>query len=233
MINSRVLSTRVIGDAIKNCEKPPTVWMNASTATIYKHRFDQPNDEATGLYGPHPDAKDEYSLEIANAWENAFESVELPRTRKIILRAALVLGTEEGGVYKVLRRLVEFGLGGKMGTGKQLVSWIHIDDFCAIVDHLLHNQSSKGIYNLCSPYPLSNRDMMKAFRKELSKKIGLPAYKWMLEIGAFFLRTETELIIKSRYVVPGRLLEENFKFKFPQFEQAIHNIETQLKTKST
>ena len=132
----------------------------------------------------------------------------------------MVLGTEEGGVYKVLRRLVEFGLGGKMGTGKQLVSWIHIDDFCAIVDHLLHNQSSKGIYNLCSPYPLSNRDMMKAFRKELSKKIGLPAYKWMLEIGAFFLRTETELIIKSRYVVPGRLLEENFKFKFPQFEQA-------------
>ena len=232
MINSRVLSTRVIGEAIKECDKPPTVWMNSSTATIYRHRFDQPNDEATGLYGSHPEGKDKYSLEIADAWENAFTKVDLKKTRKIILRTAFVLGTEEGGVYRVLRRLARFGLGGKMGTGKQLVSWIHSDDFCAIVDHFIKSQNSTGTYNLCSPNPLPNSEMMKAFRSELSAKIGLPAYEWMLEIGAFFMRTETELIIKSRYVVPGRLLEENYNFKFSMFRQAIHDIETQLKTKS-
>jgi uncharacterized protein len=232
MIDSRVFSTRVIGEAIQACNKPPTVWMNSSTATIYKHRFDNPNDEATGLYGPHPDAKDEYALKIANAWENAFENVTLERTRKIVLRTALVLGTEEGGVYKVLRRLVRLRLGGKMGTGKQLVSWIHSNDFCAIVDHFITNQDSEGIYNICSPNPLSNRDMMNAFRNELSVTIGLPANEWMLEIGAFFIRTETELIIKSRYVVPGRLLEENYHFKFPMFDQAIHDIEAQLKIRT-
>jgi hypothetical protein len=230
MIDSRVFSTRVIGEAIKRSQNPPAVWMNSSTATIYKHRFDKPNDEATGLYGAHPDAKDKYSLEIADAWENAFTEVKLEKTRKIILRVSLVLGSEPGGIYEVLRSLVKFRLGGKMGTGKQLVSWIHSDDFCQAVDHFIKNQYSEGIYNICAPNPLSNNDMMKALRNELSVKIGLPAYEWMLEIGAFFIRTETELIIKSRYVIPSRLLEENFEFKYPLFDQAVHSIETQLKS---
>lgn len=225
MINSRVRSTRILGTAIQQCREPPKVWLNSSTATIYKHRFSQPNDEYTGLIGAHPDAKDIYSIEVAEAWENEFNSISTGATRKLILRTAIVFGNQSGGAYDVLRKLTRIGLGGTMGSGKQWVSWIHETDFCNSILHLIQNQTSEGIYNLSAPNPLPNKEMMRTLRHIHRSPFGLPATKWMLEIGAFFLRTETELIIKSRYVVPMRLQEEGFEFEYSFFKDAIQSLE--------
>ncbi len=225
MMNSRVDSTVVLGQAIAACARPPEVWLNSSTATIYQHRYDAPNDEFTGKIGPHPEAKDAFSVEIAKAWERAFEEADCPVTRKIILRTAMVMGHEPGGVYETLRRLVKLGLGGSMGHGRQYVSWLHDADFCAIVEWLISRESATGIYNLAAPDPLPNREMMAILRRETGIPIGLPATRWMLEMGAFALRTETELILKSRRVVPARLIQEGYEFRYPDFTGAVKELE--------
>ena len=226
MMDSRVNATHVIGEAIQQCKHPPEVWMNSSTATIYKHRFDSPNNEQTGIIGSHPDAKDQYSVEVAQAWEAAFESITLSDTRKITLRTAMVFGSEPGGVYEVLRRLVRLRLGGKMGNGKQLVSWIDSHDYCKSIEFLFYNQNSVGIYNQCAPNPLTNKEMMRTLREVHSVKLGLPAKRWMLELGALMMRTETELILKSRNVIPSRLLAEGFNFRFGKLRDAIRELES-------
>ncbi|MDA0840013.1 MAG: TIGR01777 family oxidoreductase [Planctomycetota bacterium] len=224
VMDSRVDSTRALGEAICRCSNPPTVWLNSSTATIYKHTYGPAHDEQ-GEIGADAEAKDAFSIEVARAWEKEFSNSKTPSTRKVILRAAMVLGAEDGGVFQVLRRLTRLGLGGRMGHGRQFVSWIHAADFCRAVEWLLHNNNAEGIYNLSSPHPVTNSEMMATFRKASGVPFGLPAARWMLEIGAFFLRTETELIIKSRRVVPGRLLDEGFTFQFPHIEEAIEEIQ--------
>lgn len=232
IMNSRVLSTRVLGEAVKRCAKPPRVWMNSSTATIYKHRFDVANDEETGEIGATAEAKDAFSVEVARAWEEEFARVEVPGTRRVVLRAAMVFGSEPGGVYSVMRRLVRLGLGGKMGDGRQFVSWIHANDFCRAIEWLLDHDSDEGVYNICAPNPIPNSEMMSAFRGVCKRLVGLPAARWMLEIGAFFMRTETELIIKSRRVVPGRLLAEGFAFEFPDMKLALLALERRIAGKA-
>ncbi|MDA1137208.1 MAG: TIGR01777 family oxidoreductase [Planctomycetota bacterium] len=224
VMDSRVDSTRALGEAIYRCSSPPKVWLNSSTATIYKHTYGPAHDEQ-GEIGADAEAKDAFSIEVARAWEKEFSNSKTPSTRKVILRAAMVLGAEDGGVFQVLRRLTRLGLGGRMGHGRQFVSWIHAADFCRAVEWLLHNNNAEGIYNLSSPHPVTNSEMMATFRKASGVPFGLPAARWMLEIGAFFLRTETELIIKSRRVVPGRLLDEGFTFQFPHIEEAIEEIQ--------
>lgn len=224
VMDSRVDSTRALGEAIYRCSSPPKVWLNSSTATIYKHTYGPAHDEQ-GEIGADAEAKDAFSIEVARAWEKEFSNSKTPSTRKVILRAAMVLGAEDGGVFQVLRRLTRLGLGGRMGHGRQFVSWIHAADFCRAVEWLLHNNNAEGIYNLSSPHPVTNSEMMATFRKASGVPFGLPATRWMLEIGAFFLRTETELIIKSRRVVPGRLLDEGFTFQFPHIEEAIEEIQ--------
>lgn len=224
MMDSRIQSTAILGEAIARCRRPPRVWLNLSTATIYKHSFDRPMDEATGEIGATPAAKDAFSVEVAIAWERAFDAAQTPGTRKVALRTAMVLGREPGSVFQVLRRLARLGLGGAMGDGRQYMSWIHEIDFCRAVAWLIDHEDVAGPVNLAAPNPLPNRDVMRLFRQICGMPIGLPASHWMLEIGAFFLRTETELIIKSRRVVPARLLEQGFAFQFPHLEDALRDL---------
>lgn len=223
MMDSRVLSTRVLGEAIARCANPPGVWLNSSTATIYKHTYGPPHDES-GVIEATPEAKDEFSIEVARAWEREFDAAEVPGTRKVTLRTAMVFGNEPGGVYEVLRRLARYGLGGKMGHGRQGVSWIHADDFCRAIEWLIDNRNASGIYNLCAPNPLTNAEMMATLRRAFGMPVGLPAPRPMLEVGAFLLRTETELIIKSRRVAPARLVAEGFSFNFPDLPSAVADL---------
>lgn len=223
IIESRVNSTRAVGEAIARCAQPPRVWINASSATIYKHAPDRPADEL-GPTSATPEAHDAFSIEVIRQWEQALNDARTPNTRKIAMRITLVFGAE-GGVFPVLRRLAKFGLGGTMGSGKQFVSWIHEEDFCRAVEWMIEHADLSGPVNLAAPNPLTNAEMARLLRKACGAPFGLPATEWMLEVGAFFLRTETELILKSRRVVPGKLLASGFQFHFPQLENALRDLE--------
>lgn len=224
ILESRIESTRVLGNAIRQCAKPPRVWLNSSTATIYRHSLDRAMDEVTGEIGATPEAKDEFSVEVACSWERALEEARTPDTRKVALRSAMVLGRARNSVLPMLRRLTQMGLGGSMAGGQQFVSWIHQADVCRAVEWLLDHDDISGPVNLASPNPIPNRELMRVMRGICGVPFGLPAARWMLEAGAFFLRTETELIIKSRRVVPGRLLAGGFTFKFPELRAAIEEL---------
>jgi uncharacterized protein (TIGR01777 family) len=176
--------------------------------------------DESGEIGATPEAKDAFSIEVARAWEETFDAARVPKTRKVALRTAMVLSAAPGGVFPVLCRLVRFGLGGAMASGRQYVSWIHEADFARAVEWLMEREEMFGPVNLVAPQPLSNREMMSTLRQACGVPIGLPASSWMLELGAFVLRTETELIIKSRRAVPGRLLASGFDFQFMRFGEA-------------
>jgi uncharacterized protein (TIGR01777 family) len=227
IIDSRVESTTVIGRAIQQSSRPPKIWLQAATATIYAHRYDAPNDEANGIIGGDELGVPEtwrFSIEVARAWEQAINESSLPSTRKVILRSAMVMSPDSGGVFDVLLGLVRKGLGGRAGDGRQFVSWIHEADFIRALEWLIDHDEVVGPINLASPHPLPNDEFMKELRQVSGTKIGLPATRWMLEIGAVFLKTETELILKSRRVIPGRLLQEGFEFQFPEWKEAAREL---------
>jgi len=223
ILDSRLNSTRVLGEAIPRCTNPPPVWLNSSTATIYKHNFGPAWDEA-GEIGGCAEAKDIFSVQVAKEWERVFNEAKTPRTRKIALRSAMVLGHARNSVLPAMLRLVRLGLGGSMAGGHQFVSWIHQEDFCRAVEWLIEHKHVSGVVNLAAPNPVTNADFMRTLREVCGIPLGLPAALWMLEIGALSLRTETELIIKSRRVVPGRLLAEGFRFQFPELHGAVANL---------
>jgi uncharacterized protein (TIGR01777 family) len=226
ILESRVRSTRAVGEAIARAARPPRVWLQASTATIYAHRYDAPNDEAAGvLGGAEPDAPDtwRFSIEVAKAWERAVDESPPASTRRVMMRTAMVMSPSRGGVFDVLLGLVRRGLGGRSGDGRQFVSWIHDQDFVAAVRWLIEHELA-GQVNLAAPNPLPNADFMRDLRQAWGMPVGLPAARWMLEVGAFFLRTETELVLKSRRVVPGRLLESGFAFRFPIWPEAARDL---------
>ncbi len=223
IMQSRVLSTRVVGQAIAAAACKPRVWLQASTATIYAHRYDHPNDEYSGILGGHePDAPDtwRFSIDVARAWERAFEEAVVDGTRKVALRSAMTLSPDAGGVFDTLLGLVRHGLGGSAGDGRQFMSWVHYEDFIAAVRWLIDRDDIEGSLNVAAPNPLPNAEFMQVLREACGTRLGLPAKEWMLEIGAIFMRTETELILKSRRVVPARLLEHGFKFKYPDWRNA-------------
>jgi uncharacterized protein (TIGR01777 family) len=227
ILDSRVLSTSVLHEAIAKLERPPAVWLNASTATIYRHALDRPMDEATGeLGGNEAGAPDtwNFSIEVAKAWEKAFFSIETPGTRQVALRSAMTFSPDRGGVFDVFSKLVRHGLGGTNLPGTQFVSWIHEDDFIRAVEFLIANPSLSGPVNLASPNPLPNRQFLRILRKAWGARIGLPILPWMLETGTFLLRTESELVLKSRRVVPGRLLDAGFTFNCSTWEQAAPDL---------
>ena len=226
IMESRVNSTRVVGEAIARCPNPPRVWLNSSTATVYQHTFGEPHDESSREMDSATDAKDAFSVQVAQAWERAVNETTTPRTRKVLLRTSMVLGRGRNSVFPVLRRLTRFGLGGRQGSGKQFVSWIHESDFCRAVAWVIGHDELAGPVNLCAPNPLPNAEMMQLFREAGNVPFGLPAPEWLLEIGAFFLRTETELMLKSRRVVSRRLAESGFKFQFPTFREALLDLKT-------
>ena len=223
IMQSRVLSTRVVGQAIAAAAWKPRVWLQASTATIYAHRYDGPNDEYSGILGGNePDAPDtwRFSIDVARAWERAFEEAVVDGTRKVALRSAMTLSPDAGGVFDTLLGVVRRGLGGSAGDGRQFMSWVHYKDFIAAVRWLIDCHDIEGAVNIAAPNPLPNAEFMQVLREACGVPLGLHAKKWMLEIGAVFLRTETELILKSRWVVPGRLLEHGFTFEYPDWRPA-------------
>ena len=225
--DSRLKSTKVVGDAIAQAWKPPGVWLQASTATIYAHRYDAPNDEATGFIGgSEPNAPDtwRFSIDVATEWERALNQAPTPLTRKVLMRSAIVMNPDPGSPFDTLLRLVKFGLGGQSGDGKQYVSWIHDQDFVRAVLWLIEHEEFAGPVNLAAPNPLTNAEFMRALRSAWGMPFGLPASEWMLELGALVLQTETELILKSRRVIPTRLLQSGFDFQFPTWPEAARDL---------
>ena len=227
IMQSRVVSTRVVGEAIAAARHPPRVWLQASTATIYAHRFDAANDERTGIIGGSERDVPEtwrFSIDVATSWERETDRAEVPRTRKVKLRSAVVMSPDRGGIFDTLLALVRRGLGGTSGDGRQYVSWIHDADFVRAVYWLIEQDQVGGVVNVAAPNPLPNAGFMRALREAWGTRLGLPATAWMLEIGAFFMRTETELVLKSRRVVPGVLAERGFTFQFPTWPLAAQDL---------
>jgi len=227
MIESRVRSTRLVGRAVARSQRPPRVWLQMSTATIYAHRYDAPNDERTGILGgtePDAPATWKFSIDVARAWERTFWEAITPSTRKVALRSAMVMSTAAGGVFDIKRRFVHLGLGGAAGDGRQFVSWIHEHDFIRAIEWLIARDDLDGVVNVASPNPLPYTEFMRAIRDAERVPLGIAPTNWMLEIGAFFMRTETELVLKSRRVVPGSLLQSGFVFDFATWPEAAREL---------
>lgn len=216
ILESRINATKVIGEAIRQCSKPPKLWINASSATIYKNADDKPQDDYTTEF------ENDFSVQVCLAWEKAFNEQLTPGTRRIALRLAITLGA--GGVLLPYFNLLKFGLGGRQGGGKQMFSWVHIEDVCRTIEWMDSRVEMQGYYNCTSPNPVTNKEFMSLLRKATGHKIGLPAFAWMLKIGAVMIGTETELILKSRWVLPTKLLESGFEFKYPFLKDAFAEI---------
>lgn len=216
IINSRVQSTKVLGQAIANSTHPPKVWLNASSATIYRHSEDKDMDETTGEVGQG------FSVQVCQKWENELFSFSTPNTTKTALRIAMVLGAN-GGIYPVLSRLTKLGLGGTMGNGRQYISWIHEADFCRAVQYLI-DAPKEGAVNICAPAPITNKQFMQHLRHTCRVGWGMPQPRFTIEIGAFLLQTETELVLKSRRVVPQQLLQSGFTFGYTTVEEALVSL---------
>ena len=224
---SRTQTTLLLNHAIAALRRPPRLWINASTATIYRHSLDRAMDEASGELGGHePGAPDtwNFSIEVAKAWEAAFFATPTPRTRKVAIRSAMTFSPDRGGVFDVFSTLVRRGLGGPQGDGRQFVSWIHETDFARAIEFLIAREEFSGLVNVASPNPLPNREFMRALREAWGRRAGLPTPRWLLEIGAFLIRTESELALKSRCVVPGRLLAAGFEFRYPEWSAAARDL---------
>ena len=217
IFDSRTETTKIIGEAILSALTPPELWINSSTATIYRHAEDRPMTETTGEIG------EGFSVEVAKAWEKSFFDFNLPQTRQAALRIAIVLG-KDGGVMTPFKNLVTFGLGGVQGPGTQMFSWVHIEDVYRIMLFIKDRKDLQGVFNCSAPKPISNKHFMAEMREKMNRKIGLPSPRWMLEIGAVVIRTETELILKSRWVIPERLEKEGYQFKYPKIDEALAEI---------
>ncbi len=226
MMRSRVESTRVLGRAIALANNPPKLWLQAGTATIYAHRHDAPNDEATGLIGstePGVPALWKRSIDIALAWEAELNAAPTPRTRKVSLRSAMIMSPDKGGVFSAFATLCSLGMGAQ-GEGTQFVSWIHEADFTAALDFIIRNENLSGAINLCAPQPLTNHAFIAALHTALGRRLSVRAPGWLLEIGAFIIRTETELLLKSRRVIPRRLLDAGLRFEFSDWPSAANDL---------
>jgi uncharacterized protein len=215
--NSRIDSTKILGLAINLCQNPPKIWINSSTATIYRHSTDKEMDEEHGEIG------DDFSMNIAKAWEKTFYSIANPKTRKIVIRTAIVLG-KNGGALIPLKKLTLLGLGGKQGFGTQKVSWVHELDFARAIEFLMEKENLSGNFNISVPKPTNNETLMKSMRKVLSLWFGINHPIWLLNFGAKLIGTETELVLKSRNVIPKRLLDNGFNFIYTDAEIALKDL---------
>lgn len=227
ILRSRVDSTRAVGAAISASARPPRVWLQASTATIYSHRYDGPNDERCGTIGgqeSNAPGSWRFSIDVARAWEGAAQEADVPRTRKILLRSAMVMSPDAGGIFDTLRGLVRLGLGGRVGDGRQFISWVHHEDFVRALRWLIDHDELDGIVNVAAPEHLPQVEFMRVLRRAASMRFGLSGTSWMMEIAAFIHGTESELILKSRRVAPARLLESGFAFDFPRWSEAASDL---------
>jgi len=227
ILESRLRSTRVVGEAIADSARPPRVWLQASTATIYAHRYDAANDERAGEIGGHERGAPEawrFSIDVARAWEDALHAAVVPSTRKVLMRSAITMSPDAGGPFDALLGLVRYGLGGATGDGRQFVSWVHHDDFTRAVRWLIDRDDIEGAVNIAAPEALPNAEFMRVLRDAWGAPLGLPARRWMLELGAALMRTETELVLKSRRVVPARLLDAGFHFRYSHWVDAARDL---------
>jgi uncharacterized protein (TIGR01777 family) len=227
MMRSRVESARVVGEAIASASRPPKVWLQMSTATIYAHRVDAANDEYGGVIGGAEHdvpAYWAYSVKIAQNWEAAQEQSATPGTRKVALRSAMVMSPDRGGVFDVLSRLARLGLGGSVAGGRQYVSWIHDLDFVRAIRFLIDRDDLAGAVNLAAPGPLPQGEFMRELRSAWRMPVGLPASTWMAKVGAFAMRSDAELLLKSRRVIPGRLVDAGFAFDYPAWPAAAADL---------
>lgn len=217
ILRSRVEATQVIGKALEGLKAPPKLWINSSTATIYEHSLEHPNDEETGKIGH------DFSMHVAKSWENAFYETTTPKTRKVALRISLVLGIN-GGVLPVLIRNARLGLGGHQGNGLQKFAWVHVDDVKRIIDFIIDNDSLEGPINCTANEVITNSDFNTALRQALNVRFGLNSPTPLLKLGCFLLRTEAELILKSRYVIPKKLNDHGFQFQYPDINTALAHL---------
>jgi uncharacterized protein (TIGR01777 family) len=230
--HSRIHTTRLLNAVIARLADPPRVWLNASTATIYRHALDRAMDEATGELGGNELVSERrrapetwnFSIQVAKDWEQAFFETQTPRTRKVAMRSAITLSPMPGNAFTIFLNLVRVGLGGSQGSGRQFVSWIHESDFARAVEFLIEHEELHGPINIAAPHPLPNREFMAALREAWDVPNGLPLPAPLIEVAAFFLRTESELVLKSRRVVPMRLLEAGFEFDFPNWPEAAEDL---------
>lgn len=232
--DSRIQTTRLLNRVIAGLADPPRIWLNASTATIYRHALDRPMDEATGqLGGNEPGARGSwnFSVRVARDWEAAFFEADTPRTRKVALRSAITFSPTSGSAFAVLSNLVRVGLGGTQGNGHQFVSWIHESDFARAIEFLIFRDDLDGPVNIAAPHPLPNREFMRALREAWDMPNGIPAPAPLIELAAFFLRTESEFLLKSRCVIPGRLRNAGFDFEFPHWPEAAEDLVHQWRHK--
>lgn len=235
ILRSRTDTTETLNRAIASADRPPALWVNSSTATIYRHSEDRPMTEASGEIGSG------FSVDIARAWEASLFDGDLPGTRRVALRSAIVLG--DGGVLGPLRSLTRFGLGGPQydgwwpttrarraagtvhlrgsGKGRQQFSWVHIEDVARMIDFLESHPELEGPINAAAPNPVDNLSFMASIRRVLGVRFGPPTPRWMLELGAIAIRTETELVLKSRWVLPGTLVHAGYEFTYPDLESAL------------
>jgi uncharacterized protein (TIGR01777 family) len=221
IFDSRTNATAILGAAIRTLQQAPSLWINAASATIYRHAEDRPMDEFNG------EIADDFSVQVCKRWEATFHDAEVPHTRKALLRIAVTIG-HQGGVMEPYLNLIKFGLGGHQGSGKQRFSWVHIDDVCRMMAWLYEHPELDGAFNCSAPHPVSNKEFMRTLRKAGGHLFGLPAPAWMLRIGAQLIGTETELLLKSRWVLPTRALQAGFVFQYPKLQPAMENIISHL-----
>lgn len=216
IFDSRTKTTQVLGAAVQQCTNPPQLWINAASATIYPHATDTPRDESFTEFA------DDFSVQVCRLWEKTFYEQQTPQTRKVALRMAITLGA--GGVMTPYFNLLKFGLGGRQGSGKQLYSWVHVTDTCRMMEWLFEHKELSGTFNCVSPNAVTNNVFMKTLRQVTGHKFGLPAFEWMLAIGAPLIGTETELVLKSRWVLPAKILQSGFQFRYAILEDAFKEI---------
>lgn len=216
ILNSRIDSTKNLNQAVIECKNPPLHWINSSTSTIYRHSTDKQMDEFSGEIG------NDFSMNVAKAWEKAFFDTETPKTMKTALRTSIVLG-KKGGAFLPLKNLTRFGFGGKQGDGNQYISWIHEKDFANAIDFVISKKLT-GVVNIVSPKPIKNLEFMKTLRKKLNITFGLPVGVSLLKIGAKLIGTEAELVLKSRNVIPKRLQDNGFEHEYADLDKALDNL---------
>ena len=216
ILSSRIDSTKILNQAVLKCKIPPKHWLNSSTSTIYRHSEDKQMTESNGEIG------DDFSMNVAKSWEKAFFETKTPKTLKTALRTSIVLG-KKGGAFIPLKKLTQFGLGGKQGNGNQFISWIHEEDFARAIEFIIKNELS-DVINVVSPQPIKNKVFMSELRRELKIPFGIPTPEILLKIGAKIIGTEPELVLKSRNVIPEILNQKGFYFKFDTLDKALKNL---------
>ena len=211
ILDSRIIPTLLLNKAMRQCTNPPTLFLNASSSTVYIHSEHQPMTEKEGIKGQ------DFSMSVVQEWEDAFFQEEIEGSRKVALRTSIVLGNK-GGAWPKLKKIIKLGLGGQQGSGSQMVSWISERDYCRSIEHIINTKYLEGPINISSPSAISNKAFMRKLSEHLKPLIRIPQPKWLLELGAVFMRTETELLLKSRYVMPERLLNSDFEFEHVNVE---------------